>query len=104
PAHRGDGGIRWTPERRGVWHRVRRGRRIGGLERVVTEGIQHIREEQLLMLLLVREPELHQRDERRVLLPVFQSLEQRRHPLVDLPSPAGDLLRGGAREQAALGT
>ena len=63
--------------------------------------MQDIREEQLLMLLLVREAELDDGPEVFEIV-VARLLEQPRHADIDEPPVLADLAGGRSREEAAL--
>jgi hypothetical protein len=81
-----------------AWNRPRL---VGGRERVDAEVVLDIGDDQLLMLLFVMEPELHDCLERGDALGI--GVEQRRHRLVDVGAIRIHLGDGRAREMAALG-
>ena len=84
----------WTPGPRG------RTGQIGGVERVPREDVLDVHEQQLLMLLLVVEP---QGDQLRQ--PGLAGIaEQTLHGLVDVGAIARDLVDARTRQEAALGS
>jgi len=76
--------------------------RVGGMERIVAQDVLEIGQHEFLMLLLVVQPERHERREARPGR-VVERRDQRPHGLVDMGPVGVDLGHRRAREQTALG-
>ena len=79
-----------------------RRRPVGGPQRLCREQRQDVREDQLLVLLLVVDAELDQLGHGRLPLR-YPALEQRLERRIDMPAIAQHFFQRGAREQPALG-
>ena len=72
---------------------------VGRMRRVERKRVQNVGQQQLLMLLLVIEPDLDDRNEP---AEIARGFDQRRHRLVDMGAIGGDLGGARTRHQAAL--
>ena len=87
-------------QRRGFAHHRGHERRIGGVRRILREGVQDVGQQQFLMLLLVIEPQLDQRHDLRLAGQRGRSKEIR-HPGIDVAAVGGNLIGCWARDRAA---
>ncbi len=74
---------------------------VGRRDRVLRKGVQDVGEHQLLMLLLVVEADLHQRDQFYEAV-LIGSLEEPDHGGIDMPAIGGDFIGARAGQVAAL--
>src|SRR5258705_10013029 len=74
---------------------------VSGRNRVLRKGMQDVGQHQLLMLLLVIEPDFHERGEggENVLAGGLEKFHDRR---VDMPAVGGDFVGSGTGQMAAL--